>query len=93
MKSPTSTNTSPSAQRVRARRRMGLGIAGALAAATLVAAGLAPASQAPPEIPEYPERTLSREWRGHRPDLNVDQMFRRDMPRQRSFHDAFRRPR
>jgi len=61
--------------------------------ASLAVASLAPAFQTPPERPAFSRPELSREWRGQRPDLNLDHMFRRDMPRQGSFQDAFRSPR
>lgn len=89
----TQNTATPSNRTTSRRRALGLALAGAILVAGVAVAGLAPAAQTPPEIKEFPQRQLDLEWRGHRPDLNVDHMFRRDMPRQRSFQDAFRRPR
>jgi hypothetical protein len=66
---------------------------GATLVGSLMLSSLAPAAHRGPESKVPPANELPREWRGHRPDLDVDGMFRRDMPRQGSFQDAYRRPR
>ena len=68
-------------------------VVGATLIGSVMLSSLAPAFVDQPATKVYPVPELSREWRGARPDLNLDHMFRQDMPRQRSFQDVFRRPR
>jgi hypothetical protein len=89
----TATETRPPSSAAPRRARRALLFALVALVASLALASLAPAFQTPPEKPVFAKPELSREWRGHLPDLNVDSMFRRDMPRQGSFQDAFRTPR
>ena len=58
---------------------------------TMVVSKLAPAAVSEPEPRVFAHPQLSLEWGPARPDF--DSMFRRDMPRQRSWEDAFQRPR
>lgn len=71
----------------------GLLVLGATLIGAVMISSLAPAASDEPPALAFPEHQLSREWRGQRPDLNFDHMFRADMPRQKSFQDAYRRPR